>query len=371
VSEALVPMVDLKRQHASIREELDATVRRVVDSGYYVSGPETAAFEQEFAAYCGVGHGVGTGSGTGALNVALRGLGVGPGDEVITVGFTLCATLDAIIAAGGTPVLVDVDPMTCTMDVSQVKAKLSPRTKALLPVHIYGHPADMEPICEIAARHNLPVVADACEAHGARYKGRPVTELGHASCFSFYPTKNHGSIGDAGGVVTNDGVLAERLRHLRNHGWDRRFHSSVSIMNTRMDEMNAAVLRTKLPHLDGWNARRREIARRYDAAIGESSIMPATHAEWAEPSYYLYVVRSPNRDGLRQALSDANIASDVHWPEPPHVQPAYDHLGYVRGSLPVTERLCDEVLSLPMFPELTDGEVSRVCDVLQKFASRS
>jgi dTDP-4-amino-4,6-dideoxygalactose transaminase len=363
-------MVDLKRQYAAMRDEINATVQRVIESGYYVLGPETAAFEQEFAAYCGVGHGVGVGSGTGALNLTLRALDIGPGDEVITVSFTLSATLDAIIAAGATPVLVDVDPQTYTMDASQIEAKITPRTRALLPVHIYGHPADMDPIREIASRRGLPVIADACEAHGALYRGRPVTEFADASCFSFYPTKNHNAMGDAGGIVTDDGALAEKLRQLRIHGWDRRFHSTVSIMNSRMDELHAATLRAKLPYLDGWNARRREIAARYDAAIGESSMTPATNAAWAEPSYYLYVVRSPKRDALREALSAAHIGSDVHWPEPPHVQPAYDELGYGRGSLPVTERLCDEVLSLPMFPELTDHEVSRVCAVLEQFAGR-
>jgi dTDP-4-amino-4,6-dideoxygalactose transaminase len=368
---ATVPVIDLKRQYASLKDEIDAAMRRVVDSGYFMGGPETQAFEQEFAAYCETAHGVGVGSGTGALNLTLRALGIGPGDEVLTVAFTLSATLDAISETGATPVLVDVEPETYTMDVAQLKAKLSPRTKAVLPVHIYGHPADMEPIVALAGRHGLPVVSDACEAHGALYQGRQVTAFGTASCFSFYPTKNLNAMGDAGGVVTDDAALADRIRMLRHHGWDGRFHSAVVSMNSRMDELQAAVLRAKLPHLDQWNARRREIARRFDAALGESAVRPATKAPWAEPSYYLYVVRTRERDAFRRALSEAGIANDVHWPEPPHLQPAYAHLGCKRGSLPVTEALCDEVVTIPMFPELTEEEIERICSVLHDFAARA
>lgn len=366
----MIPVIDLRRQYASMKDELDAAIQRVVDSGMFISGPETQAFEREFAAYCETSHGVGVGSGTGALHLTLRALGVRPGDEVITVAFTLSATLDAISETGAKPVLVDVDPETCTLDVPQLKKAITPRTKVILPVHIYGHPADMEPIVALAERHGLPVVSDACEAHGALYKGRQVTAFGTASCFSFYPTKNLNALGDAGGVVTNDAGLADRIRMLRHHGWDGRFHSAVVSMNSRMDELQAAVLRTKLPKLDGWNARRRDIARRFDAALGESALRPATKAPWAAPSYYLYVVRTRQREAFRQALSDAGIGNDVHWPEPPHLQPAYAHLGYAKGSLPVTEALCNEVVTIPMFPELTEAEIERICAVLRDFASR-
>ena len=364
---APIPWIDLKRQYASMKDEIDAAVHRVIDSGWFVGGPETRAFESEWASYCGVGHCVALGSGTASLNLTLRALGIGPGDEVITVAFTLSATLDAILETGARPVLVDVDPVTYTMDASQVEKAITARTRALLPVHIYGHPADMDALNAIAARHSLPVVADACEAHGARYRGQPVTELATASCFSFYPTKNFNALGDAGGVVTNDATLAERLQQLRNHGWDRRFHSAVSSMNSRMDEIHAAVLRTKLSRLDGWNARRAEIARRYASALAGTNVAAAPAAEWATPSFYLYVVRTQRREALRVALKDAGIGSDVHWPEPPHLQPAFEHLGYGRGSLPVTERLCDEVVTIPMFPELKDDEVGRVCDLLRRF----
>jgi len=371
----LIPVIDLKRQHASMRADLDAAIRRVVDSGWYVSGQETEAFEREWAAYCGTSYCVAVGSGTAALNLTLRALGVGPGDEVVTAAFTLSATLDAILETGARPVLVDVDPETGTLDARLLKRHLSPRTRAVMPVHIYGHPADMEAILAVA--NGLPVVADACEAHGALYKGRQATELGAASCFSFYPTKNLNAIGDAGAVVTNDAALAERLRRLRHHGWDRRFHSAVSSMNSRMDEVQAAVLRAKLRRLDAWNERRRAIARRFDAALPQGgSVHAAARAPWAEPCYYLYVVRTARRDGLRLALQEAGIASDVHWPEPPHLQPAFASLGYGRGSpstgsgrrLPVTERLCAEVVTIPMFAELTEGEVERICAVLRAFS---
>jgi dTDP-4-amino-4,6-dideoxygalactose transaminase len=247
-----------------------------------------------------------------------------------------------------------------------VKKHLSPRTKAVLPVHIYGHPADMDAIAALAG--GLPVIADACEAHGALYKGRQATEFATASCFSFYPTKNLNALGDAGAIVTNDAALAERLRRLRHHGWDRRFHSAASSLNSRMDELQAAILRAKLIRLDAWNARRRAIAQRFDEALAGSSAAPAAHAPWADPCYYLYVVRTPRRQALREALSAAGIATDIHWPEPPHLQPAFASLGYGRGSLPLTERLCDEVLTIPMFAELTEAEIGRICDALRRFA---
>lgn len=358
-----IPAIDLKRQYASMKAEIDEAVQRVIESGWHISGPESRAFEQEYAAYCGVQHAVALGNGSTALNLALRGLGVGPGDEVITVSFTLSATLDAIVALGATPVLVDVTEDTYTMDAAQVSAKITPRTKAVLPVNIYGHPADFDAIA--AAAPGLPMVIDACESHGASYKGRPATMFGTASCFSFYPTKNLNALGDAGGMVTDDSALAERVRMLRQHGWDRRFHSAESALNSRMDEIHAAVLRAKLKKIDGWNARRAEIAKRFDEALAGTGVRPATHAPWAEPSYYLYVAVAQNREALRAALKQDEIATDVYWPEPPHLQPAFAGLGYGKGSLPVTERLCDGVVALPLFPEMTDEEVGRVCAALR------
>jgi dTDP-3-amino-3,4,6-trideoxy-alpha-D-glucose transaminase len=363
---SFIPPIDLNRQHASMQGEVEEAIARVMASGRFISGPETKAFEQEYAAYCGTEHAIGLGSGSAALNLTLKALGIGEGDEVITVAFTLSATLDAIVELGATPVLVDVTEDTYTMDASQVAAKVKPRTKAVLPVNIYGHPADIDAIA--AAAPGLPIIVDACESHGASYKGKPATMAGTASCFSFYPTKNLSALGDAGGVATSDAALADRVRMLHQHGWDRRFHSLVSSLNSRMDEIHAAVLRAKLPRLDGWNRRRAEIAREYDAAIKGTSIVPASKADWAEPSYYLYVARTQERDRLRAEFKDRNISTDVYWPETPHLQPAFADLGYRKGSLPVTERLCDEVVSLPMFPELTADEVERVCSALRGFA---
>ena len=371
MSESQIPWIDLRRQYHAVQEEVDAAVRRVLDSIRYVSGPEAESFEREWASYCGASFATAVGSGTAALNLTLKALDVGPGDEVITVGFTVSASLDAIRDLGALPVLVDVDPSTYTLDPSLLAAKLTPRTKAILPVHVYGHPADIDPIVAFADEHGLAVVLDACEAHGAIYKDVQASSLATVSCFSFYPTKNLGALGDAGAVVTNDEALARRVRLLRQHGWDRRYHSQEVSLNSRMDEIHAAVLRAKLPFLDTWNQRRRVIAERYDEALGNSAaVRPAPHAAWAGPSYYFYVVRAANRPALQQALTNAGIGSDISWPEPCYLQPAYADLGYRRGDLPITEQLCNEVLTIPVFPELTDTEVDRVSKALHAFAKR-
>lgn len=370
---ARIPILDIKRQQAGIKPELDAALARVIDSAYYISGfggPEVRAFEEEWARYCGTSHAVALGSGTAALNLTLKALDIDPGDEVITVSFTLSATLDAIIDAGARPVLTDVDPATYTMDPRLLKPAITPRTKAILPVLVYGHPVDIDPILKIAGERDLPVVFDACEAHGALYEGRQAASMGTASCFSFYPSKNLNAMGDAGGIATNDAALADRVRRLRHHGWDRRFHSAVTGLNSRMDEIQAAVLRAKLPYLDAWNERRRDIARRFGSALAGSSVRPAPWDSWAAPSFYLYVVAAPERDALRDELAKVGIDSDVYWPEPLHLQPAFSHLGYGRGSLPVTESLCDQVLSIPMFPELRDEEIERICEALRAFAAK-
>jgi dTDP-4-amino-4,6-dideoxygalactose transaminase len=365
VTETQIPWIDIKRQNTAVRVEIDAAIQRVLDSGMFVIASENQAFEKEWAAYCGGEHAVAVGSGTAAINLTLRALDVGPGDEVVTVGFTVSATLDAIHDLGARPVLVDVDPETFTMDPSKLGAAITPRTKAILPVHVYGHPADIDAITAIAAPRDLPVILDACEAHGALYKGKQASSSGTASCFSFYPTKNLGSLGDAGAVVTNDAALAGRVRLLRQHGWDRRYHSVTPSLNSRMHELQAAILCAKLPHLEAWNERRRAIAHRYDKAIAGTKLTPAPHAGWAGPAYYFYVIRTPDRAAFRESLQAAGIATDVSWPEPPHLQPAYAYLGHSRGSLPVTERLCEEVVTVPVFPELTDAEVDRVCTALR------
>lgn len=369
MSRPRIPVIDLKRQYRALKDETDAAITRVVESGYFIGGPEVAGFEKEFATYCGASYCVGVGSGTAALNLALRGLGVGPGDEVVTVAFTLSATLDAIVATGAKPVLVDVDAATYTMDATLLSKAITPATKAILPVHIYGHPADMDAILAVAARYELPVLGDAAEAQGATYKGKQVAGLGTAAGLSFYPTKTLNAYGDAGGVVTSDDSLAQRIRVLSVHGWDRRFHSAVSSMNSRMDAIQAAVLRTHLPYLDTSNNRRRVIARSYDDALRGSTVIAAPHADWADPCYYLYVLATKEREKMKAFLAEEDIAFDVYWPEPLHLQPAFEDLGYGTGSLPVSERLCDEVLAVALFPEMTDEEVGIVSDALGRFAA--
>ena len=363
--QATIPWIDLKRQYLEHKDEVDGAVQRVLESIRYVIGPEGDAFEREWADYCGARYAVALGSGTTAINLTLKALGVGPGDEVITVGFTVSASLDAIVDLGATPVLVDVDPATYTLDPSLIAAKLTPRTKAILPVHVYGHPVDVDAI--LAAAGDVAVVLDACEGHGTLYRGKQASSMATASCFSFYPTKNLGALGDAGALVTNDEALATRVRLLRQHGWDRRYHSVETSLNSRMDEIHAAVLRAKLPHLDAWNDRRREIARHYDAALEGSVIRRAPNAEWADPCYYFYVVGSPDRSELQRSLAEAGVGTDISWPEPPYLQPAYARFGYALGDLPVTERLSNEVLTIPMFPSLTDEEVARIGIALKSF----
>ncbi len=365
-----VPIVDLKRHYQGMRAEIDAAVRRVLVSGRYIGGPETEAFEREFAAYCQAEHAVGVGSGTAALNLTLRALGVVAGDEVLTTAFTLSATLDAITELGASPVLVDADPGTCTLDPAALEVAITSRTRAILPVHIYGHPADMDPIEAIARRHGLPVVCDACEAHGSLYREKNVGGLGAASCFSFYPTKNLGGLSDGGAVVTNDRELADRVRLLRQHGWDRRYHSVESSMNSRISEINAAVLREKLRRLDEWNGRRRAIARTYDSALLRCSIRRAPSARWAFSGYYLYVLRTSRRAQLASYLASRGVSTDVHWPEPPHLLPAFRRLGYREGSFPVAESLCREVLSIPIFPEMTEVEARYVRNAIADAALR-
>jgi dTDP-4-amino-4,6-dideoxygalactose transaminase len=363
-----IPLVDLKMQYISLKNEIDAASLRVMGSGRYINGPETEAFETEFAEYCGVDYCVAVGSGTAALNLTLRSLNVGPGSEVITPAFTISATLDAIVDLGAVPILVDVDPLSYTIDPDKLLEVITPQTRAILPVHAFGHPSDMDQIIGIADAHGVAVVSDACEAHGSFYKEQHVVSLGTASCISFYPTKNLGAFGDAGAVLTNDVIIAENVRLLRYHGWSSRFQSAVSSMNSRMDEIQAAILRTKLPHLADWNDRRRAIAVRYDLALSQSGVQPAPAEQWSNPAYYIYVARTHARDRLCQILNDAGISTDIHWPTPPHLQPAFAHLGYREGMFPVTEQLCREVLTLPIYPELMDSEVAYICQTISKFS---
>lgn len=366
-----VPLVDLAGQTAQVRREIDAAIRRTLDSGWYILGREVAAFEREFAGYvarhCDDGktsvHCVGVNSGTDALQLALWACEVGPGDEVITVSHTAVATAAAITLVGATPVFVDVDPLTYTMDPAALTRAITRRTKAIIPVHLYGHPAEMGMILEIAQRAGLRVIEDCAQAHGARYRGRHVGVWGDLGCFSFYPTKNLGALGDGGAVVSRDPTLAERVRLLREYGWtpQARYVSQTQGMNSRLDEMQAAILRVKLPYLDRWNDMRRRMALAYASYLPEGVRLPVERTD-AHHVYHLYVVRTAARaaarDALRAKLQAAGIGTAIHYPVPIHQQPGY--AAYATRPLPYTEQVAAEILSLPMHPLLTEAQVQRV-----------
>jgi len=353
-----IPFNQLKPQHEALKAELTAAFERVLESGWLILGKEVEAFEAEFAAWCGCAHGVGVATGTDAIELGLRALGVEPGDEVITVSHTAVPTVAAVESAGGVPVLVDVDPATMTMDPARIEERVTARTKAIVPVHLYGHPCDMDPILAVAQEHGLRVLEDAAQAHGARYKGRPVGSLGDACAWSYYPTKNLGAVGDGGMVTTNDAAVADRLRKLRAYGQSSRYVHASKGTNSRLDELQAALLRAKLPHLDEWNAARRERAAVYDRLLG--GVETPTVAPWAEHVYHLYVARSHRRDELQKELADRGIGTLIHYPIPVHRQEAYRELADQARFLPVTERLAGRILSLPLYPELSIADVETV-----------
>src|SRR5882724_1535205 len=356
-----------RAQYLAHRAEIDAAVARVLDEGWYILGGEVKAFESEFASYIGAAYAVGVGSGTEALHLALKACGIGKGDEVITVSHTAVATVSAIESAGATPVLVDIEPHSYTLDPTKLEAALTSRTKAIIPVHIYGQPADLEPILEIARRHEIRIIEDCAQAHGAKYKGRCVGSFGDIGCFSFYPTKNLGAIGDGGMLVTSNPELAEHASLLREYGWADRYVSSIPGWNSRLDELQAAVLRAKLPYLDSDNAARNRLADKYDAALcGFGITLPRRRPE-VEHVYHLYVIRSPQRDDLQMFLKSRGIGALVHYPVPVHLQPAYR--SRLRGSdnLPETERAAREVLSLPIYPELKESHLQKVINEVQAF----
>jgi len=361
-------MVDLRAQYARIRAEVDAAVARVVESAHFIGGEDCAAFEKEFAAYCGASHACGVANGTDALTVALRAYGIGPGDEVVTVANTFIATGEAILLNGGRPVFVDVDAETFTMDPARLEAAITPRTKLILPVHLYGHPADMEAIGAIARRHGLPVLEDAAQAHGAEIGGKRAGTLGHAGSFSFYPGKNLGAYGDAGMLVSDDGDFIERARRIANHGGRKRYENLVVGTNSRLDSLQAAVLRVKLRHLDRWNAERRERVAAYDRALADvPQVRRPTERAGARSAWHLYTIRLAERDALRTELERQGIATAVHYPRPIHLQPAMAPLGGKDGDLPVSEQLSREVLCLPLYPELPLETVERIASHVRSF----
>jgi dTDP-4-amino-4,6-dideoxygalactose transaminase len=355
-----VPCVDLGAHYASIAGELEEATIRLLRSTDYILGWEVERFEEEFAAYCGAHHGVGVDSGTSALELALRACEIGPGDEVITAANTFIATALAVSYTGATPVLVDVNPCTYTIDVARMPEAITSRTKAIIPVHLYGQPADMDPILELASKYGLRVIEDACQAHGARYKGRPVGSLGDAAAFSFYPSKNLGACGDGGMVVTNDEKLADSVRVLRNYGQRAKYHHVVPGFNRRLDTLQAGLLRVKLRHLDAWNTARRQHAAMYSRLLAGSAVETPAEADYARAVWHQYVIRCAHRASLMGSLKRRGIATSIHYPTPVHLQPAYRELGHSRGDFPVTEHLAGEILSLPMYAELTPELIGRV-----------
>lgn len=358
---------DLQREYSELQPELDAAVQRVLHSGWFILGQELEVFERTFAAYLGVEHCVGCASGTEAIALALMAVGVGPGDEVITVAHTAVPTISAISMVGAQPVFVDIQPETCLMDVDLVDMAITPRTAAILPVHLYGQCVDMDPLLALASRHGIAVIEDCAQAHGARYKGRQAGSMGLMAAFSFYPSKNLGCYGDGGAVTTDDPVLAEKLRMLRNYGQRQRYHHEIVGINCRLDEIQAAILAAKLPHLDSWNQRRRQIAAQYSKGLAALPLGVPVEAQRNQHVYHLYALQVAERERLQAFLAERGIQTLIHYPVPAHRQPAYAHLGYAAGSLPVSERVAGAVLSLPLFPQLSDREVGAIVATIQEF----
>jgi dTDP-4-amino-4,6-dideoxygalactose transaminase len=359
-----IPFVDLKAQYEALKEEIFEAISRVLDSGQFIGGEALDTFESDFAAYCQTPYSKGVASGTEAIYLALRALGIGPGDEVITTAHTFIATASAIVLTGARPVFVDVDPVTYTIDPAALERALTWRTKSIIPVHLYGQPADMKPIMKIGRERGLYVIEDAAQAHGAEYEGARVGSIGDAGCFSFYPAKNLGAYGDGGAITTKSPALAERIERLRDHGRITKYEHLEIGNNSRLDALQAAVLRVKLRHLDQWNAARRRAAQLYAAQLVNSGVAIPQVRTGSTHVYHLYVVQSHNRVALQAALKRAGVATGIHYPLPLHLQPAFANLGYRRGDLPRCEAIADRLLSLPMFPALTADEIARVAAIV-------
>jgi dTDP-4-amino-4,6-dideoxygalactose transaminase len=366
----MIPYLDLKAQYQSLKPEFDATVISVLGSGQYVLGKEVGAFEEEFAAYCQSRHAIGVNTGTSALHLALLAAGIQPGDEVITVPNTFVATVAAILYTGAKPVFVDVQPETLNIDPSLIEKAITKRTKVLLPVHLYGQCADMDPILDIAQKHGLKVIEDAAQAHGAEYKGRRAGSMGVLGCFSFYPGKNLGAFGEGGAITTQDPVLAKNVRMLRDWGAEKKYHHDLKGFNYRMDAIQGAILRVKLRRLEAWTEARRALAQQYDNELQDSNVTFPGASYSHRHVYHVYAIRTERRDDLIQFLSQQEIQTNIHYPIPVHLQKAYSDLGYKSGNFPIAESLCQNVLSLPLFPELKPDQVSVVTKAVKMGLSK-
>ncbi|MFM6004547.1 MAG: DegT/DnrJ/EryC1/StrS family aminotransferase [Sphaerospermopsis kisseleviana] len=362
----MIPFVDLKAQYHSIKNEIDTAVFQALDSTQFVLGREVVALEAEFSHYCSADYGIAVNTGTSALHLALLAAGINPGDEVITTPFTFVATVAAICYTGATPVFVDIDPSSYTIDIRQIEAAITARTKAILPVHLYGQPADMDPILDIARRYGLIVIEDAAQAHRAEYKGQRVGSIGDLGCFSFYPGKNLGAYGEGGMVVTNNAEYAHKMEMLRDWGQKRKYHHVIKGYNYRMDGLQGAILRVKLRHLDTWTQARRAIALQYDQLLAKADVITPTVMPYSHHVYHIYAVRSTERDLLQQRLHEQGVQTGIHYPIPVHLQPAYADLGYQAGDFPQSELAAKEVLSLPMFAELSSVQIETVSAALSE-----
>ncbi|HSB01656.1 MAG TPA: DegT/DnrJ/EryC1/StrS family aminotransferase [Anaerolineales bacterium] len=363
----MIPLVDLTAQYHSIKEEIDTAIHETLESGRFILGPAVNKFEETIAAYLGVDQAIGLASGTDALLLALRALDIGAGDEVIIPAYTFFATAGTVMSAGATPIFLDIDPVTYEMDVAQLEERITPRTKAIIPVHLYGHPADMDPILELARSHGLKVIEDNAQAFGATYRGRKTGSLSDVGCLSFFPTKNLGADGDGGMAVTRDAALAERIRMLRTHGWKKKYYSEELGYNSRLDALQAAILQVKFAHVDAWNEKRRELARRYSEQLAPLGIQVPVECEWGSHVYHLYIIRSNRRDELQAFLKQKGIASEVYYPLPPHLSTPCRKFGYREGDLPHAERASRETLALPLYPELTVAQQDEVIKALREF----
>ncbi|MBI5952685.1 MAG: DegT/DnrJ/EryC1/StrS family aminotransferase [Chloroflexi bacterium] len=363
----MIPLVDLTAQYHSIKKEIDEAVLATLASGHFILGPQVTKFEENVAAYLGMKHAIGLASGTDALVIALRALNISAGDEVIVPAYTFFATAGTVMSVGAKPVFVDVDPQSYQIDVNKIREAITSKTKAIIPVHLYGHPAEMNPILEIAREHGLKVIEDNAQGFGAEYLGRKTGSFGDVGCLSFFPTKNLGAFGDAGMVVTNDPALAERMRMLRAHGWKKKYYSEEVGYNSRLDALQAAILQAKLPYVDSWNDKRRELAHRYTEKLGSYLVTPIER-EWGKHVYHLYIVRSAKRDGLQAFLKQKGIASEVYYPLPPHLATPCRKFGYKEGDFPHAELASRETFALPLYPELTLSQQDGVIMAVKEFA---
>jgi dTDP-4-amino-4,6-dideoxygalactose transaminase len=365
----MIPLVDLKAQYNSIKTDIDNAIQGVLDSTSFIMGEELKKFEEEFSLFCNVKYAIGVANGSDALILALRACGIGKGDEVITVPHTFIATTEAITHVGGKIVFVDINPKTYTIDASKIEEKINDKTKAIIPVHLYGQPADMDPIMELAKKYNLKIIEDAAQAHGAEYKGKKVGSIGDVACFSFYPGKNLGAYGDAGMIMTNNEEISKKLKLLRNHGRiTKKYEHEIEGYSSRLDNLQAAILRVKLRHLNKWNDMRRKNAKKYNELLNNiGGVITPYEADYTKHVYHLYVIRAEGRDKLREELKSEGIATGIHYPIPLHLQPAYNYLGYKRGAFLATEKASQEILSLPMFAELSDEQIEKIVIVIKNY----